>query len=144
MPFNNDTKNREATIRSTFQIRQSDTEGSGWKDEKPFGTYLEVKGYYLCTTADGHQLSPITYRFMLGQNVTTDYNATRNTHYQLTLAFKGYGNDADWHIEYQEKRGLYANLSTIYLLSLQQKDGDNIKLSTHGAGTKSKLISSCG
>ena len=33
------------------------------------------------------------------RDVTTDYNATRNTHYKLTLKFKGYGNDADWHIE---------------------------------------------
>lgn len=32
----------------------------------------------------------------------TDYNAERNHHYKLTLKFKGYANDADWHIEYEE------------------------------------------
>lgn len=32
----------------------------------------------------------------------TDYNAERNYHYKLTLKFKGYANDADWHIEYEE------------------------------------------
>lgn len=95
--------------------------GTGWKDEKPFGTYVEVKGFYRSTTADGHVSSgPIVYRFMLGQDVEKDYNATRNTHYQLTLAFKGYGNDADWHIEYEEKRGLYAQ-SPLYISYLYNK-----------------------
>lgn len=91
-----------------FPDPEINVSGTGWKDEKPFGTYVEVKGYYRSALADGHISSgPITYRFMLGQDVDKDYNATRNTHYQLTLAFKGYGNDADWHIEYEEKRGLY-------------------------------------
>ena len=45
---------------------------------------------------------PIKYRFMLGKDVITDYNAERNHHYKLTLKFKGYANDADWHIEYEE------------------------------------------
>ena len=95
--------------------------GTGWKDEKPFGTYVEVKGFYRCTTADGHvSYGPIIYRFMLGQDVEKDYNATRNTHYQLTLAFKGYGNDADWHIEYQEKRGMYST-SPQYISYLYNK-----------------------
>lgn len=119
--INNDTKEPGSDNKIDFPNPDIDTEGSGWKDEKPFGTYVEVKGYYRCTTADGHVSSgPITYRFMLGQNVTTDYNATRNTHYQLTLAFKGYGNDADWHIEYQEKRGLYAT-SPQYISYLYNK-----------------------
>ena len=56
-------------------------EGSGWKDEKPYGTYVEVTGYYRCTAANEHVgAGPIKFRFMLGQDVTTDYNATRNTH----------------------------------------------------------------
>ncbi|MDE5987892.1 MAG: DUF4906 domain-containing protein [Duncaniella sp.] len=119
--INNDTKEPGSDNKIDFPNPDIDTEGTGWKDEKPFGTYVEVKGYYRCTTADGHVSSgPITYRFMLGQNVTTDYNATRNTHYQLTLAFKGYGNDADWHIEYKEKRGLYAT-SPQYISYLYNK-----------------------
>ena len=39
---------------------------------------------------------------MLGKNVTTDYNAERNHHYKLTLKFKNFANDADWHIDYEE------------------------------------------
>ena len=119
--INNDSKDPGSDNKIDFPNPDINTEGSGWKDNKPFGTYIEVKGFYRCTTADGHVSSgPITYRFMLGQNVTTDYNATRNTHYQLTLAFKGYGNDADWHIEYKEKRGLYAT-SPQYISYLYNK-----------------------
>lgn len=82
--------------------------GSGWKDEKPYGTYVEVSGYYRCTASDEHLgAGPIKFRFMLGKDVKTDYNAERNTHYKLTLKFKGYGNDADWHIEYKEPPGIH-------------------------------------
>lgn len=88
---------------------------SGWKDHKPYGSYIEVVGYYKCNTLDssvGH--GKIIYRFMLGQDVETDYNANRNTHYKLTLQLKGYGNDADWHIEYKEEPGIYMS-SPIYI-----------------------------
>ena len=43
---------------------------------------------------------------MLGKDEKTDYNAERNHHYKLTLKFKNYANDADWHIEYEHKRGI--------------------------------------
>lgn len=85
---------------------------SGWKDEKPYGTYVEVKGYYRCLTASSHLgFGPITFRYMLGQKSEedNDYNARRNTHYKLTLKFKGYGNDADWHIDYEEYAGIYTS-----------------------------------
>lgn len=39
---------------------------------------------------------------MLGKNITTNYDAERNHHYKLTLKFKNFANDADWHIEYAE------------------------------------------
>ena len=119
--LNNETQMPGSDNKIDFPNPDIAIEGSGWKDEKPFGTYVEVKGFYRCTTSDGHVSSgPITYRFMLGQNETTDYNAVRNTHYQLTLAFKGYGNDADWHIDYKEKRGLYAT-SPQYISYLYNK-----------------------
>ena len=41
------------------RIRQNQKEGSGWKDEKPYGTYVEVTGYYRCTAANEHVLSLI-------------------------------------------------------------------------------------
>lgn len=77
--------------------------GSGWKDEKPFGTYVEVEGYYVSEDSVRPGQGPIRYRFMLGQDTDTDYDALRNRHYKLTLQFKGYANDYDWHIDYQEE-----------------------------------------
>ena len=80
---------------------------SGWKDGKPYGTYVEVHGHYRCTAHDGNvSAGPIVYRFMLGKDTDHDFDAERNTHYQLTLQLKGYGNDADWHIEYKYHRGI--------------------------------------
>ena len=37
---------------------------------------------------------------MLGQNVTTDYDAKRNCHYKLTLYFNGFADEPDWRIDY--------------------------------------------
>ncbi len=73
-----------------------------WKDAKPYGTYIEVDAFYVSINKEKVGRGPIKYRFMLGKDVVTDYNAERNHHYKLTLKFKGYANDADWHIEYEE------------------------------------------
>ncbi len=80
--------------------------GLGWKDARPWGTYVEIKGYYESATGKG----PITYRFMLGKDAKTDYEAERNHHYKLTLMFNGNANDVDFHIDYEEeaKPGLFA------------------------------------
>lgn len=81
---------------------------SGWKDGKAYGTYVEVRGYYRNTAPDGKVSSGwIKYRFMLGQDAKTDYNALRNTHYKVTLKLRGYGNDYDWHIDYKEETGIF-------------------------------------
>lgn len=95
--------------------------GSGWKDEKAYGTYIEVSGFYRCNSPNGYVSSgDIKFRFMLGQNADDDYNSFRNTHYKLTLRFKGYGNDADWHIEYEENPGIYASMP-VYVSYLYNK-----------------------
>ncbi len=72
------------------------------KDEKPYGSYIEVDAFYVSINPEKVGSGNIKYRFMLGKNVTTDYNAERNHHYKLTLKFKNFANDADWHIEYKE------------------------------------------
>lgn len=73
------------------------------KDGKPYGTYIEVEGYYHSIHPERPGSGKIKYRFMLGKNITTDYNAERNHHYKLTLVFNRFANDADWHIEYKEQ-----------------------------------------
>lgn len=88
-------------------------EGTGWKDEMAYGTYIEVEGFYRCPSNSSRLgYGPIKFRYMLGQKPETgkednNYDAKRNTHYKLTLKFKGYGNDADWHIDYEEHPGIY-------------------------------------
>ncbi|MDE6162368.1 MAG: DUF4906 domain-containing protein, partial [Bacteroides sp.] len=72
------------------------------KDDMPYGTYIEVDAYYVSVNPERVGSGNIKYRFMLGKDVTTDYNAERNHHYKLTLKFKNFANDADWHIEYEE------------------------------------------
>ncbi len=73
-----------------------------YKDQKPYGTYIEVKAYYSSNILGRVSNGDIIYRFMLGKNVTTDYNAERNHHYKLTLKFNKNANDVDWHIRYEE------------------------------------------
>ena len=74
------------------------------KDQKAYGTYIEVKGYYVNRTADNSSQGPIIYRFMLGKDVTTDFNAERSNHYKVTLKFRNNANDPDWHIVYEPEQ----------------------------------------
>lgn len=74
------------------------------KDQKVYGTYIEVKGYYVNRTADNSSQGPIIYRFMLGKDVTSDFNAERSNHYKVTLKFRNNANDPDWHIVYEPEQ----------------------------------------
>lgn len=73
-----------------------------FKDRVPYGTYIEVEGYYKSDNREMMSEGKIIYRFMLGKDVTYDYDAERNYHYKLTLQFNNWANDADWHIVYEE------------------------------------------
>lgn len=89
----------------------ADKDKDGLQDEpytkgKEFGTYIEVDAYYESKNPQRPGVSDITYRFMLGQNVSTDYNAKRNCHYKLTLHFKGFADEPDWRIDYVTKFGV--------------------------------------
>lgn len=72
-----------------------------YKDQKKFGTYIEVTAYYKSTNPERPGKGKIVYRFMLGKDVHTNYDAQRNYHYKLTLQFNGWANDVDWHIEFE-------------------------------------------
>lgn len=73
------------------------------KDDKPFGSFIEVKAYYISTNPKRPGRGEITYRFMLGKDEISDYDAERNHHYKLTLLLKYFANDPDWHIEYDRQ-----------------------------------------
>ncbi len=71
-----------------------------FKDRVPFGTYVEVDAYYVSSNPANPGEGSIKYRFMLGKDVSFDYDAQRNYHFKLTLGFNGWANDPDWHIDY--------------------------------------------
>lgn len=89
----------------------ADSDGNGILDgtynhkEKPYATYIEVDAFYESIHPDRPGMSNITYRFMLGQDVTTDYRAKRNCHYKLTLHFNGFADEPDWRIDYVTRFG---------------------------------------
>ncbi len=78
----------------------NDPDDPDWRDKMPNGTYIEVKAHYVSNIPGHMGNAPITYRFMLGQNIDDNYDVMRNCHYKVTLHFNKYANDVDWHIEY--------------------------------------------
>lgn len=74
---------------------------------KQLGTYIEVIADYENKNEGNVSSGEIIYRFMLGKDVKTDYNAERNCHYKVTLCFKNDANDPDWRIDYDEDEGIY-------------------------------------
>lgn len=80
-------------------------EGYNEKDGMLFGTYIEVTARHI-VEENGESLShDIKYRFMLGKNATDNFDAERNFHYKLTLAFKGTADEYHWHIDYTREEG---------------------------------------
>ncbi len=76
------------------------------KDRMLYGSYIEVKAHYVSRNEGDMSEGEITYRFMLGKDTDTDYDAQRNYHYKLTMKFNGYANDVDWHIDYEREPGI--------------------------------------
>lgn len=75
-----------------------------YKDNVPCGTYIEVEGFYVNRNPETQSSGKIIYRFMLGQNITYNYDVIRNQHYKLDMCFKGLANQVDWHITYNEEK----------------------------------------
>lgn len=106
------------------------------KDNKPYGTYIEVKGYYVNKNAASASQGPIIYRFMLGKNITDDFNAERSCHYKLILKFKNDANDPDWHIEYEPENPEISVPSPMYISYLHAERLD-IPVVIHGSSVSS-------
>lgn len=99
-------ENMQGTHEDKSKLQDSD--GDGIIDSEKFdgvenGTYLEVEGYYVAERPEYKSQGKIIYRFMLGKDAVKNFDLVRNHHYKITMRFKGYGNDVDWHIEYAEK-----------------------------------------
>lgn len=103
------------------------TPATGWeqsnfeKYDNKLGTYIEVKGYYVDSNDRNPNQGPITYRFMLGQNTTDDFNAKRSKHYKITLGFNKDADNPDWHIE-------YADIPDALMLSYGAELKSNLKI----------------
>lgn len=93
------------------------------KDMKPYGTYIEVKAYYVNKSENTSQ-GEITYRFMLGKNISNDFNAGRNMHYKLNLKFKGDANNVDWHIDYVMDNPEISVATPLYISYLHRQSLD--------------------
>lgn len=110
-PFNKESYNKEPKagwVHEYLKRPDADWDKTPWdydtKDKILAGTYIEVEGYYESTNDLNTTKGPIKYRFMLGKNTTYNYNAQRNHHYKVTLKFKGWANQPEWHIEYIEEK----------------------------------------
>ncbi len=80
-------------------------EGYNEKDGVPYGTYVEVTTHHIYEDNNQSIEQEIKYRFMLGKNVTDNFDAERNYHYKLTLRFLGNANEYHWHIDYNREEG---------------------------------------
>lgn len=85
------------------------------KDGHSLGTYIEVKAYYVNNGNYEVSRGDITYRFMLGKDIYTSFDAERSIHYKVTLQFNNNANDVDWHIDIQEDPDIY--VPEIYYVS---------------------------
>lgn len=112
------------------------------KDDKLFGSYVEVKAFYYNKTADV-SYGNIVYRFMLGKNVTDNYDAQRNHHYKLTLKFNKDANDVDWHIEYHENTPALYVQDTCYVSYLyHQQTNLPVKVNGYNVRLKAEILNS--
>lgn len=88
-----------------------------FKDNKPEGTYVEVRGFYVNHIKGEESQGPIIYRFMLGKDHDHNYDCERNYHYKLTLKLKGRANEVDWHIEYNPEEEEEVYIPSPYYIS---------------------------
>ena len=108
------------------------------KDKKTYGTYIEVKGYYVNRTADNSSQGPIIYRFMLGKDVTSDFNAERSNHYKVTLKFRNNANDPDWHIVYEPEQPEITIPDPLYI-SYVPNEMVNVPVVVRGANSSTQV-----
>lgn len=109
-----------------------------FKDGVPYGTYIEVKGYYINKTAENPSQGPIVYRFMLGKDTDKSCDAERSNHYKLVLRFNKDANNPDWHIEYKPESPEISVPSPLYI-SYGYNEVLNIPVLVRGASVNDNL-----
>lgn len=123
---------------STEKGKHQDADGNGkidnpdgslstdpdFKDGVPYGSYIEVKGYYVNKTAANASQGPIVYRFMLGKDTERNCDAERSNHYKLVLRFNKDANNTDWHIEYEPENPEISVASPLYISYIHHEKVD--------------------
>lgn len=83
-----------------FENMQGDNPGVGNQIQKnldvfEYASYVEVEANFYYSGSLSSTPSPyagvVVYRFALGNNIVTNYDVARNTHYQLTLSLDNWG-----------------------------------------------------
>lgn len=126
--FENMQGDGESKLQDADHDGEIDSPGSNdpndpdWRDKKPNGTYIEVDAWYVSNIPGHMGNGPIKYRFMLGQDEKTNYDAMRNCHYKVTLHFNKYANDVDWHIDYDKPTPSIDAPNPCYISYLYDKD----------------------
>lgn len=120
---------------------RGEKDGNDYKDRVPYGTYIEVEGYYISINQDNPSQGPIKYRFMLGKDILYNYDVERNYHYKLTLGFKGWANQPDWHIDY-DVSDPNLEVPPVYRVSYlyQQKSSLPVKVSKNCTSLRVEII----
>lgn len=111
-----------------------------WRDEKRYGTYIEVEAYYHSRAKGNEGQGRIKYRFMLGMDTQKDYNAYRNHHYKLTLNFRGNANDVDWHIDYKQDHDNPIYVPSPFYISYTYGENVEIPITVDGELTEGTKI----
>lgn len=114
-----------------------------YKDNVPNGTYIEVEAYYVSSNVANTSSGSIKYRFMLGKDITYDYNAARSHHFKVTLGFKGWANQPDWHIEYWQPDPDLDVEDTRVSYLYNQKSTFPIKLTGNCTSLSVKIVENC-
>lgn len=140
----NDKRQDPDKVGTNIREEQTDADGAiinDFKDAVKYGTYIEVEAYYVSNNGQNPSSGPIKYRFMLGKNITDDYNAQRNYHFKLTLGFKGWANQPDWHIDYEEQEPVLETPEDFRVSYLyHQRSTMPIKVSSNCTGITAEII----
>lgn len=120
---------------------RDDDGANDYQDRVPYGTYIEVEGYYVSLNHQNPGEGAIKYRFMLGKDVDFDYNVERNYHYKLTLGFKGWANQPDWHIDFDNTPPIL-DVPPVYRVSYlyQQHSTLPVKVSDNCTGLRVEIV----
>lgn len=91
----------DQTKKTPSSVEGTGTLGSiAWCNTDTKCSYLEVNASLYDQTPGSEVIGDVTYRLYLGEDIINKFNVLRNTHYKVTLQFKGKGRTENtWRLE---------------------------------------------